>query len=151
MKSLLRRLDIYVLGDRQFVDRPLSKLAEVRSQREYKSAVEIPDHSRKDLHRIRVQRAAVDVGPYTPLLKRLNRNPQRLDCGYCTRETISRAEVKQRPKAELSTAVHEELRRPKRLQPFRPMDLHLRPFTVEVPSVQEWLEPEKDQSGKSKR
>ena len=114
MKSLLRRLDIYVLGDRQFVDRPVIKLSKQRAERQFESTVEIPDHARKDQHRIRMLRAGVEVGPYTPLLKRLNHNPQSLDRGYFTRGTIPRAVVSERPRAELSTEVRAEMNRDKR-------------------------------------
>lgn len=139
MKSLLRRLDIYVLGDRQFVERPMVRQSTKRQQRHYQSAVEIPDHARQEQHRIRMLRAAVEAGPNTPLLKRLNRNPQSLDCGYFGRRPVQRMTLQERPRAELSNEVREELRRPKRHEPFRPMALHHRAEVPTIPSVDGWL------------
>ena len=139
MKSLLRRLDIYVLGDRQFVERPIVKQSKDRQQRHFETTVEIPDHARKDQHRIRMLRAAVETGPNTPLLKRLNRNPQSLDCGYFGRRPVQRLTIEERPRVELSSEVREELRRNKKHEPFRPMALHHRAKVPTIPSVDGWL------------
>ena len=144
MKSLLRRLDIYVVGDRQFVERPVVKLSTQRAERQFESSVDIPDHARKDQHRIRMLRAGVEVGPYTPLLKRLNHNPQGLEQGYFKRASLPRAVISERPKVELSSVVRTELRRDKRHKPFKPMALHHRARTVDRPELSAWLEHRAD-------
>jgi hypothetical protein len=108
-------------------------------EREILTTVEIPDHSRKERHRLRKSRKTVEAGPNAPLLKRMIRNPQSLDRAYFQRIKSTRISIERREKIVFSQIVKEELQRDRKIRKIQPMELHIHPKTIRIPSINEWL------------
>ena len=135
----IQRLDIYVLGDRQH---ELPSVAVAANQRleEKEPTVVLPDHTRPARGKTRKFRDAPTAGPNVPQqIRMVMRNPQTLDIGYFTREKILKLELEERRRAEYPKDVQEFLKRDRRVRKMRPMELHQRAFTVDIPSIDDWF------------
>ena len=144
--KLLSRLDVNPLGDRQHI---LGKAAKRSMEREdvakKKSTpkVELPDHTRNQLHQIRTSRNIVSVGPNTPLLKRLVKYPQTVEPQEFEKIEMSKIKPEKRPERERfskAMKMRHRGREERRMKKFRPMDLYLKPYCVDVPSVEQWIQ-----------
>jgi hypothetical protein len=144
MKKAFERLDIYVCGDRLHKPKKVELVSKRRSERTLQSKVEIPDHLRVQRHKTRKIRKSIEAAPNAPLLKRMVRNPQALDRAYFVRVDSERLTLDTREKIRFPRIVQEQLNRDKRVKKIQPMKLHLRPTTVTIPSVEEWLEENND-------
>lgn len=135
----IQRLDIYVLGDRQHA---LPTVAHAANQRllEKEPTVVLPDHTRPARGKTRQFRDTPTAGPNVPQqIRMVMRNPQTLDIGYFTREKILKLELEERMRAEYPKDVQKFLKRDRRVRKMRPMELHHRAFTVDIPSIDEWF------------
>ena len=139
MKKAFERLDIYVAGDWLHSKRKVEEVCQERMERDVQSQIEIPDHLRQERHIPRRSRKTVEAGPNAPLLKRMVRNPQSLDRGYFKPLQIERLTLQERAKIVFPRIVKEELQRDRKVRKIRPMDLHVQPKTVTVPTIEEWL------------
>jgi len=146
MKKAFERLDIYVVGDRLHVCGKIESLCHKRLERDQQTSIEIPDHLRKERHQLRKSRKTVEAGPNAPLLKRMVRNPQSLERGYFTKTAVERLSLESREKIVFPRIVKEELQRDRKIRKIQPMNLHIQPATVTVPSIEEWLRGKNDQS-----
>ena len=80
--KILSRLDVNPLGDRQHSLGEAAKRSMQREEAAKKRSepkVEIPDHTRRQLHTIRSHRNLASPSPNTPLLKRLVKYPQTME------------------------------------------------------------------------
>jgi hypothetical protein len=135
----LERLDIYVIGDRQHALPAVARAADVRLK-EKEATVVLPDHSRPMRGKVRAFRDTPNAGPNVPQqIRMIMRNPQTLDVGYFERKKIPVFELEERVRAEYPKDVQKFLQRDRRVRKMRPMELHHRPQTVELPTVDEWL------------
>ena len=144
MKKAFKRLDIYVCGDRLHEPKKVEMITKRRSDRTIESKVVIPDHIRKQNHQIRKIRKSVEAAPNAPLLKRMVRNPQSLDRGYFVRVQTKRISIESREEIRFPRVVKEQLERDRKVKKIQPMAYHLRPTTLTIPSVEEWLEKNDD-------
>ena len=144
--KLLSRLDVNPLGDRQH---RLGKAAKVSMQREKvakeksQSNVELPDHTRKKIHEVRNSRNIVSIGVNTPLLKRLVKYPQVIDIQEFSKIDMPKIKPEKRPERERFSKVmkmRHQGRKDRMVKKFRPMDLYIKPHSVEVPSIENWIE-----------
>ena len=137
--KLLQRLHIYVLGDRLHQS---TQLIEQANDRLRDKPLLLKTHSYDKVqisHSIRSYRRSVEAGPNAPLLKRLITNPQILEKGYFSRQSIPKVKLVKRPRPDASSEVRDALRRDKRLKKMRPMDLHPPLKREKRPSISEFL------------
>ena len=146
IKKAIERLDIHVAGDRLHQKNPVEQLCHKRLARDVQSKVEIPDHLRKVRHKPRESRKRVEAGPNAPLLKRMVRNPQSLEKDYFKKVDVERMQLQPRERITFPQIVQEELRRDKKVRKIQAMSYHLQPATINIPSVDEWLGVQRDQS-----
>lgn len=135
----INRLDIYVLGDRQH---RLPKVAIDAERRlaEKPPTVILPDHTRKERGETRRFRNLPEPGPNVPQqIRMIMRNPQTQDVGCFEKIKIPVFKLEDRVKVEYPKDVQKYLSRDRRLRKIRPMDLHHRPSTVSIPSIDQWL------------
>ena len=144
--KLLSRLDVNPLGDRQH---RLGKAAKISVQREKvatekaKPNVELPDHIRKKTHEVRSNRNIVSIGANTPLLKRLVKYPQVIDIQEFAKIDMPKIKPEKRPERERFSKVmkmRHQGREDRIVKKFRPMDLYIKPHSVDVPSIENWIQ-----------
>ena len=139
MKWVEQRLDVYIHGDRLHKARTIEIVYKERSERDIQSKVEIPDHSRKTFGTTRETRKKVEASPNAPLLKRLNRNPQVLQEGRFTREKLPRFQLSERKIEKFPKITEELLQLDRKIRKIQPMQYHIYPKTITIPTVDSWL------------
>lgn len=139
MKRVLERLDVYIHGDRLHTMKPVDIVYRERMSRDIKSKVEIPDHARKTFGTFRNIRKTVEVSPNAPLLKRLNKNPQTLEKAYFRKEKLLRFQLQERKRVVFPKIIEELLQIDRKVRKIQPMQFHIRPATITIPSIEEWL------------
>ena len=143
---LLSRLDVKPLGDRQHALGEAAKRSLIREEiAEKKStpSIEIPDHTRNNMHEIRTSRNIVSVGPNTPLLKRLVKHPKTIDPQDFVMIDMPKIKPEKRPERELfskTMRIRHEAHEERQVKKFRPMELYIKASCVDIPSVEIWIQ-----------
>ena len=140
MKRVLQRLDVYIHGDRLHQAKKIEIIYKERMEREVQSVVDIPDHIRKAFGKQRETRKKVETGPNTPLLKRLNRNPQVLEVGRFVKEKLPRFRLEERKIVKFPKIKEQLLQQNRKVRKIQPMRYHIRAKTISIPSIELWLE-----------
>ena len=146
IKKAIKRLDVYVVGDRLHQKKSVEQLCHKRLERDVQSKVEIPDHLRKENHKLRPSRKKAEAAPNAPLLKRMVRNPQSLEKDYFRKVEMERMRLEPRERITFPQIVKEELRRDKKVRKIQAMSYHIQPSTINIPKIDEWLGARLDKS-----
>ena len=139
------RLNIAPLGDRLHRERQVEKEYQRRfdeAQKRVKPRIELPDHTRSELHKTRSPRKSVFAEPNTPLLKRLVKSPQVLEISRFKRLSSEKAIPERRPDRASFANVSKQRRtvsKSRGLTRYRAMDLYVKAETVTIPSIEMWL------------
>jgi hypothetical protein len=143
--KLLSRLDVNPLGDRQHflgkaAKRSIQREKDVKERTELK--VKIPDHTRKNMHGIREIRNIASPSPNTPLLKRLVKYPQTMEPEPFNKIDMPKIKPEVRPERQRfaqAMKMRHEGKRDRDIKKMRPMELHIKPYCVKIPTIENWL------------
>lgn len=143
---LLSRLDVNPLGDRQHTLGEAAKRSigrEESARKKTTPSIELPDHIRDNMHEVRSSRNIVSVGPNTPLLKRLVKHPKTIEPQEFVMIDMPKIKPEKRPERELfskTMRMRHEAQRDRNVKKFRPMNLYIKAFCIEIPSVEIWIQ-----------
>ena len=141
MKAL-DRLNIYIIGDRQHVERVVQKKAAVRLK-EKKQILRITKPSKRIVYGVKACRKTIEPEPNAPLLKRIIKNPKSLELGYMVRKKRMRGKPEKRIVYQTDSTLRDYLHSDKKVRKIRPMDLYHKAEIPERLSVEEWLKKRK--------
>ncbi len=140
MKRVIQRLNVYIYGDRLHKAKTIEIIYKERSEREIKSSVDIPEHTRKTFGNQRDIRKKAEASPNAPLLKRLNRNPQVLDTVRFSREKLPRFTLAERKITKFPKIAEQLLQQDRKVRKIQPMKYHIRAKMPSLPRLEPWLQ-----------
>ena len=137
MKAL-DRLNVYIIGDRQHVERLVQKKANLRLK-EKEQILRITKPSKRIVYGVKSYRKTIEPEPNAPLLTRIIKNPKSLETGYMVRNKSIRGKPDKRLVYQADSTLRDYLRSDKKVRKMRPMDLYLKAERPDRVSVEEWL------------
>ncbi len=141
MRRVLKRLDIAVHGDRLHQMRTVDIVYRERMERDVGfQSIDIPEPKQTRTGKYRPVQNTVDPSPNAPLLKRVVQHPFALERGYFTKANLPRVKIQAREKIVFPKFVQEQLQKTTKIRTIRPMELHIQPCTIQIPTVTEWLQ-----------
>ncbi len=144
MQRVLNRLAVFIHGDRLHKLRVVDIIYRERMEREAGfGQIEIPDPPVKRTGEYRETRNVTDPSPNAPLLKRVVQNPFVLERGYFTKASVPRCRIEPRNKIVFPKIVQEQLKKTNKIRTIRPMELHVRPEVLMIPTIDSWLSSSK--------
>ena len=141
MRRVVDRLDVFIHGDRLHKARTVDIVYRERQARKIGFGdIELPEPPVKRTGKIRHVQNVADPSPNAPLLKRVVQHPFALEQGYFQRAKIPRCRIEARSRIEFPKFIQEQLQKPFKIRTIRPMEMHHRPQTPEIPSIESWLQ-----------